>query len=244
MWTYEERQIFTWQMCACTWEKMCCWGGRKVPTASRKLSNHHSSSDTLTLSHSVQKWRHIHGDTNSLSAWLLTSLRWSEVNSLNRLNKPVQLAVVNPQLKNRIFAKIASFSCIVAAVGSRKMKVFIAAPVNRFKWSQLQPLKKNIWISGLQNDSPQLYDSNLKQIEVGGCEAAAHWPCISVSEAGAAAPTPLMIKKMKRLHISTWWLMQMRVLSRYVTVAASYLVCVSCFLLLESTRSCKQGAFL
>lgn len=34
-------------------------------------------------------------------------------------------------------------------------------------------IRQNIWISGLQNDSPHCYDSNLNQMEVGSSEAAA-----------------------------------------------------------------------
>lgn len=123
-------------VCYVNREKPCCWSGIKVPTASWRLTNHHSSSDTLTSSHSVQKHKHIHGDTNSPSAWLLTFLRCSEVNSLNRLNRPLQSAVVNPQLKNRVFGRISSFS--THGGGAERW----AAPVNLFKWSQSQPLKK------------------------------------------------------------------------------------------------------
>lgn len=192
-------------------------------TASRRLLNHHSSSDTLTHSHSVQKRKHIHRDTNSLSTWLLTFLRCSEVNSLNRLNKPVQLAVVNLQLKNMIFGRIASFSHI-AAGGCRKMKVFIAATVNLFKWSQLQPLKKaehlnfrspkwqssTLWLKSKTNGNWWLGSS---------CSLNLHRCFWSWRSSSCTSDD----KKMKRLHIRTWWLMQMDVLSRYVTVAVKSL---------------------
>lgn len=92
-----------------------------LPGGSRTISQ----PDTLTHSHSVQKRKHIQGDTNSPGTWPLTFLRCSEVNSLNCLNKALQLAVVNPQLKNRIFASIVSFSHI-GGCGWIKMKVFIA----------------------------------------------------------------------------------------------------------------------
>lgn len=100
-------------------EKMCCWGGENcplLPGGSRTITH----PDTLTHSHSVQKRKHIQGDTNSPGTWLLTFLRCSEVNSLSHLNKPLQLAVVNPQLKNRIYGSIASFSHTDAVGGGRE----------------------------------------------------------------------------------------------------------------------------
>lgn len=134
MWTYEGRQKYSDRCDRCVQERTLQWERcllrvpheqridvllrrEKVPATSRRLLNHHSSSDTLTHSHSVQKPKHIHRDTNSPSTRLLTFLRCSEVNSLNRLIKPVQSAVVNPQLKNRIFGRIASFSHIEVGGG-------------------------------------------------------------------------------------------------------------------------------
>lgn len=55
--------------------------------------------------------------------------------------------------------------------------------------------KKKDITSGFQVSKLTVLNSNLKQMEVGGCEAAARCTCIGVSVAGAAAAAPLMIEK-------------------------------------------------
>lgn len=141
--TKDGGKVHTWLMCACThfperkmFAPRATWTERRrvaeagencplLPGGSRTITH----PDMLTHSHSVQKRKRIQGDTNSPGTWPLTLLRCSEVNSLSCLNKPLQLAVVNPQLKNRNFASIASFSTHRGGVGvggGIKMKVFIA----------------------------------------------------------------------------------------------------------------------
>lgn len=231
----EDRNIHVWQMSACTHAPVrrmsapcAIWTERRcVAEAGEKCPMLPGGSWTIT--HPLTRWptptqfKSANTFTETQTTWLLTFLRCSEVNSLNCLNKPVQLAVVNLQLKNMIFGRIASFSHI-AAGGCRKMKVFIAATVNLFKWSQLQPFKKaehlnfrspkwqssTLWLKSKTNGSWWLGRS---------CSLNLHRCFWSWRSSSCTSDD----KKMKRLHIRTWWLMQTDVLSRYVTVAVKSL---------------------
>lgn len=130
-WTYKGRNIYMWQTCTCTHAPCAKWTERRrlaeagemgppLPAGSRTITY------PLTLWPTPTQFKYINTfrETNPPSARLLTFPKCSEVNSLNRHNKRVQLAVVSPQLKNRIFGRIASFSTRSGGGGEQKDEGF------------------------------------------------------------------------------------------------------------------------